>query len=295
MKTLFRIEAPQRRHPVIAALFWTYCPQAFAWWQSGVDMSEETWTVYDQALGDYAAGKTLGDRLREWGFTPILDEVRAYIEAVDLFRANHRTIQGPEKSLFFREVFKQLPPHKANPLYHQMCQSVRSWDNFYEYIWTFAFGIPDWTRGLALAREEPTIDQVGLPVKVGRSETFEVPVWRFHDGINYYVCVLEGDPAFLLTVATLFGDFDAVSAIPAIHILHLDGAVRRFNPPMDIRMCQHTLTSLSVHLNAYRGAWPGGALEIDDKKCRGCAYNFLCWETPNTLRDLLPAKEKQAG
>lgn len=263
-------DAP-RSHVVIAGLWAAYCPQAAMWWCAGAE-PEARRDAIEEALSDIAKGKTLRQALEERGFQSILDEVPRYVEVVETFRTLHRHISAPERTLFFSEVFHRLPLSRRFGLDAAIKTLGGDWDNFYTYIWTFAFGVEDWARAIGIDHAHLRVETVSLLVQVAKTQPFTVPVWRFTDGHQAYIAMLDqpGRP-LLWTVMTHFGDFKSVESIPAIWILTDRGEASVYQPPLDatdtIRLLKHVKKP---------NTWPLGA--FDNGRCCTCAYAYLCWE-----------------
>ena len=276
-----------RRHPVAAALWYAFCPQAAAWWTAGAG-PEEPFDPYRAALADVAAGKTLRRALEERGFGPVLDEAPRYVQTVEQFRGLHRSVPAPERTLFFAEVFHRLPLGRRFGLDGAIATLGGDWDHFYTFIWTFAFGVEDWARAMGIPAEEVRVEAAELAVTAPKTRTVPFRVWRFTDGRQAHAAVLEGESELALAVAAHFGDFAALKATPAVWVLDRQGRAAVYDPPLNARDTHRVLVRLAEAARRRR-PWPAGAFE---GKCGRCAFAHLCWEEGKMRTEFVLREER---
>ncbi len=134
-----------RGHPILTALLYSYCPAAARWWLAGADPQPPFDPVW-QALEDQVQGGVLKDVLRGYGYDKWLDLAKQYIEQVEAYRRLHPDVVSPERLPFF--TGGRTTVRMRFEMQHAIDKLGGAWQNFFVYVRTWAFLIPDWGRAV---------------------------------------------------------------------------------------------------------------------------------------------------
>jgi len=151
-----------RNHPILAALLYVYCPMAARWWLAGADPQPPFDPVW-QAMIDRLSGKSLKEKLEEFGFSSLILESKAYIKEVEAFRRVHPGIPSPELLPIFSGG--QTGVRQRVGQYQAIERLGKDWHNLFKYSRTWAFLIDDWERKMKFFAP-PTRRQISLPLIV---------------------------------------------------------------------------------------------------------------------------------
>lgn len=136
-------------HPLLTALLYSYCPAAVYWRHSGA-LPTLVFDPISVAMADYGKGWDLKIALAMHGFETLEDEAKRFCEQVRKFRNQYPFASAPENSPLFRAADRKL---KANPFGRTGAieKFGGDWNNFYRYIHTREFLIPDWIKGMGMS------------------------------------------------------------------------------------------------------------------------------------------------
>jgi hypothetical protein len=90
----------RRKHPLLSALLYEFCPQAVCFWHARLDpqpVPDPAW----QALQDYANGGTLSDQLALYELEDFNSSAESYITDIQDYRGEHM-VHAPEAKLHFQ-------------------------------------------------------------------------------------------------------------------------------------------------------------------------------------------------
>ena len=168
-----------RRHPILSALLYVFCPQAAYWWLAGAEPELPFDPVW-QVLRDMGDGKTLVEQLEAYELGDFRDEIKTYVGEVETFRRHHAHIKAPERLPFFRGG--QLPLSRRFGAADGIRHLDGDWDNLFAYARAWAFLYPDWMENMRISQSADvrfkietlalTLNGIRLPI------SWDVPVWQ---------------------------------------------------------------------------------------------------------------------
>lgn len=168
-----------RGHPILSALLYTFCPQAAYWWLAGAEPELPFDPVW-QALKDLGEGTTLAAQLEQYDLGDFKEDVRCYIEKVEVFRRHHANLQAPETLPFFRGG--QLPLSRRFGAERGIRHLGGEWENLFAYARAWAFLYPDWLTGMRISQSAHVqfrIETIALTLNGIRLPVYwDAPVWQ---------------------------------------------------------------------------------------------------------------------
>ncbi len=140
-----------RKHPLLSALLYEFCPQAVFFWQAGLDPQPVFDPVW-QTLQDYASGGVLNEQLAFYGLEDFSAAAEQYVTDIQEFRSTN-TVYAPETSVLFTEA---KPTTEERRKFTQTVEKhFGSWDNLYTYVRAWAFLIGDWRLRSGIPNTHP--------------------------------------------------------------------------------------------------------------------------------------------
>ena len=273
-----------RGHPILSALTYAFCPTATRWWLAGADPLPPFDPVW-QSLQDLSSGGTLLEHLKRYGFEDLTEEIKAYVQEVQAYRAQH-PVQAPETLPLFRGG--KLPVARRFGSQNAINNLGADWRNLFVYVRTWAFLSQDWRSGMGIERNidhSISSEKVALTLNFTRLPIqFDTLVWRVSVGqateirIGALVERKEQDQLrfCLLNRCSPPGKKPWPNR-PMLFALDRDsGEVQHFEHTLPERDLEHTVQSLSNL--AKEGPYPPLNALRQPSTCRYCGYHSLCFE-----------------
>lgn len=283
------------RHPLMSALLYCYCPAAAYWWLSGAQPA----LVFDPisvAMLDYSKGWDLETGLAAHGFDTLKEEAKRFCEQVHSFRKTYSFASAPENSLLFRGVDTKLMANTFG-LAEAFEKFGGHWINFYRYVHTRQFLIPDWIKGMGMA------DSVKVEV---RRVTLLLSMEFVRKALQWDTWVLEAYAGGVKrTVVGLFTDrhgqdelrfYLAQHATPLQGLWNIQpevaglncntGEFSKYNP----RATEGDITKIVEGINAQARNGPLPALHALTRPglCEKCGYRSQCHVDDKRLSSFVP-------
>lgn len=266
-----------RGHPVLAALLYAACPAAARWWLSGVDPVlpfDPLWEVLCQR----AAGKTLREVLEEWGLSALLPDARRYVERFEIRRAREAR-RSPDSIAVGAAFLEETFPFKKRFLNAVSLERMGGGENFFRFIYAWAFALQDWQNEIGLGPVQSTL--LSTSIRVGPESPVLFPIWSLSDGrretaVFFKANREECSDDLLREVLLVFSD----EAFPSnLFSLDLYGQAERVRP----RYARETLTALLNNLfqiSEY-GPYPPLPGLTTPHRCASCGFQPVCWGRGN--------------
>ncbi len=280
-----------RKHPLLSALLYEFCPQASFFWRSGLDPHEIHDPVW-KALQDYSDSGNLADQLRMYELEDFSESAKQYINDIQDFRSSN-PVRAPEISTLFPNG---KPTAEEKRKFNQAVEKhFGDWPNLYAYIRTWAFLIGDWRLRSGISNEKTYLfrkTHLALVVP-GLGEPVYWQVWAWWVKIENQTSVDIGlltpdrlrDPfrPWLVRTASLDGD-RGWPAMPTIH--HLNDQTGEVNDPENYlpdTQLKNMLSKLAVI--AETGPYPPLNLLRRPSACQACGFYKFCFneERPTDL------------
>jgi len=178
-----------RRHPLLAALLYAFCPAAARWWVAGAE-PEQVFDPIWQALTDRAGGKTLKEALAGYGFETLLEDAKQYVEQVEAFRRHHPGIAAPELLPTFSGGHLELA--KRFGLQEAINKLGGRWENFFAYMRAWAFLVSDWAAEMRFF-DAPELTRYNLMLSLpGTRRPVRFPAWVWIDRVGHGTRIVIG-------------------------------------------------------------------------------------------------------
>lgn len=218
----------ERKHPLLSALLYEFCPQAVFFWRSGLDPQP----VFDpiwQALQDYANGGTLNEQLAFYELEDFSAAAEQYVIDIQDFRSAN-TVHAPEASVLFMDAG---PTAEEKRKFTRVVEKhFGNWDNLYAYIRAWAFLIGDWRLRCGIPNEHPYMLRknsivIRIP-ELGEPVYWQVWAWwvKVQNITTVHIGLLTPDKQrdpfrpYLVRTCNLEGDSPWPGELPRIHSLN---------------------------------------------------------------------------
>lgn len=281
-----------RKHPLLSALLYEFCPQAVFFWHAGLDPQPVPDPVW-QALQDYASGSTLNEQLAFYELEAFSAAAEQYVSDIQEFRSTN-TVYAPETSVLFTHP---APTAEEKRKFTQAAEKhFGGWDNLYAYIRAWAFLIGDWrlrsgipnTQTYLLRKNSVLIDIPNL----GEPVYWQVWAWwvKAQNATTIHIGLLtpnhERDPfrPLLVRNSNLEGDSPWPGDLPQLHSLNYQtGEVAQPNEWLSEKQIKSLLAKLAVVAEA--GIYSPTNLLRHPATCRHCGFSQFCYnaEQPTEL------------
>jgi hypothetical protein len=273
-----------RKHPLLSALLYEFCPQAAFFWRSGLDPQP----VFDpawQALQDYAHGGTLYENLVVCKLEDFSPAAEQYVIDIQDFRSAN-AVRSPETTALFMEA---KPTAEERRKFTQAVEKhFGGWGNLYKYIRAWAFLIGDWRLRSGISNEQPYllrknsillhVPELGTPVYW--------PVWAWwvkaQNTTSVHIGLLtpdgERDPLrpVLVRTSNLEGDSPWPGGLPILHTLNYrTGAVAA--PEYLFSDEQAKLLLAKLASIAETGPYPPLNMLRHPEACQYCGFYPFCY------------------
>jgi len=284
----------ERKHPVLGALLYAFCPAAARWWRAGAEPKppfDPVWT----ALEDIASGATLKDSLHRLGFEKLVTHAKDYIEKINGYRKLHPGHISPE-------LWPQFPggrlPADTRFGSNEAIESLgNNWDNFFIYIRVWSHIVRDWELNMRISDKDllPQMDWMATSLPDFK-KPFLFPVWAWttekrttlgiimNNGLG--VDVLRGE---LARYAGSSGS-KPWSDVPALYMLDsVTGIIETPSQAVPNKTDLSLLLKNLYQLVDREIAPPQNAL-MNPKICAQCAYRTMCYMPKS--KQLTPLAQK---
>ncbi len=274
-----------RKHPLLSALLYEFCPQAAFFWRSGLDPQPTLDPVW-MAMQDKAIGGTLMEHLARYELGDFHDQAEAYVTDIQDFRSENQ-VRAPESSALFQ---KPAPTAEERRKFtHAAEKHFGGWDNLYTYIRAWAFLIGDWRVRSGVSNDHPyLLRKTSILLQVpdlGAPLYWQTWAWwvKVQNATTVHIGLLTPDGArdpFRPTLAqksSLEGDSPWPNEmLPVLHSLNYQtGAVQ---PPefllsdKQVKLLLGKLASV-----AETGPYPPLNLLSQPETCRHCGFYAFCF------------------
>lgn len=285
-----------RRHPILSALLYVFCPQAAYWWLAGAEPELPFDPVW-QVLQDMGEGKTLAEKLDEYELGGFREEVKTYVGEVETFRRHHAHIKAPERLPLFRGG--QLPLSRrfgaANGIHHL----GGDWQNLFAYTRAWAFLYPDWLESMRISQNADvhfSIETLALTLNGIRLPVYwNTPVWQIQikhvREIRIGALMQEGEPDFLrlalLALSSPKGDRPWQTRPQVFSLNPKTGEAQ----PADVPLANRRLPQVVKHLAEAATQEVHAPLNALCKPslCKACGYIQLCYQRKMLSARLFPS------
>lgn len=167
-----------RKHPILSAMLYAFCPTAAHWWFVGADPTPPFDPVW-RSLEDLASGGTLLDHLVRYGFENLIDDIREYVHEVDEYRKLH-PVSSPELLPLFRggkiETARRFGSQNA------ISNFGGDWHNLFTYVRTWVYLAQDWRIRMRIDRSSRYIlsaEKVNIILPFTRlAVQFDTWIWK---------------------------------------------------------------------------------------------------------------------
>ena len=140
-----------RKHPLLSALLYEFCPQAVFFWRSGLDPQPVLDPVWI-ALQDKAIGGTLMEHLERYELGGFHEQAQEYITDIQDFRSVNQ-VYAPESSVVFS---MPSPTAEERRKFTRAAEKhFGGWDKLYAYIRAWSFLIGDWRVRSGVSNDHP--------------------------------------------------------------------------------------------------------------------------------------------
>lgn len=272
-----------RKHPLLSALLYEFCPQAAFFWRSGLDPQPVFDPVW-QALQDYANGGTLNEQLGYYELADFSSAAEQYVTDIQDFRSAN-LVRAPETSVLFTEA---KPTAEERRKFTQAVEKhFGNWDNLYAYIRTWAFLIGDWRLRAGIPNEHPYQlykNSLSLQIpELGEPVYWQAWAWwvKLQNTTTVHLGLLtpagQRDPfrPFLVRMSSLEGDSPWPAGLPQIHtLIYQTGEVAT---PENLLSDGQVKTLLAKLANiAETGPYPPLNLLRYPAVCQSCGFYQFC-------------------
>ena len=148
-----------RRHPILEALLYEFCPAAAHWWLAGVDPvlpDDMVWKMMELR----AAGMNLRQVLELVDLGEVAPDVKAYLQEIENFRLVYemQRLASPELGPYFKSEIKRKNHNFGFREGYVRLGVARGWADVLEFarLWSFVF--VDWQLNAHIVYEEGKTD-----------------------------------------------------------------------------------------------------------------------------------------
>lgn len=274
-----------RKHPLLSALLYEFCPQAACFWRAGLDPILPVDPVW-MAMQDYASGSTLNEQLAMYELGDFSASAEQYITDIEEFRGEN-VVRAPENSALFTQP---APTAEDKRKFTRAVEKhFGGWENLYAYIRAWAFLLGDFRLRCGIPNDHPYLlrkNSVLLQVPdLGEPLYWQVWAWWVKvqnvTTIHLGLLTLPGqrDPfrPFLMRTCNLEGDSPWPGGdLPRLH--HLNQATGEVEAPeylwpdKQVRFLLAKLASV-----AEMGVYPPLNLLRQPDACRRCGFQKFCY------------------
>jgi hypothetical protein len=280
-----------RKHPLLSALLYEFCPQAAFFWRSGLDPHEVHDPVW-KALQDYAFGGTLVDQLGMYELDDFSETAQQYVTDIQDFRASH-LVRSPETSALFPSG-RPTAEEKRN-FTQAIEKHFGDWDNLYAYIRTWAFLIGDWRLRSGITNDKNyslrKTQLVFVLPELGEGVYWQIWAWwvkiEHNTSVHLGLLTPDGLRDPFRPWLTRTSGLDGSSAWPSTPILHrLNYQTGEVSDPENL-LTERQFRSLLLKLAtvAESGPYPPLNMLRHLATCQFCGFRKFCYneERPTDL------------
>lgn len=273
-----------RKHPLLSALLFEFCPQAVFYWRSGLDPLPPTDPVW-KALQDNANGGEMFEHLTRYELDGFHDSAEQFVTDIQDFRSAN-LVRAPETSILFP---KARPTAEERRKFSQAVEKhFAGWDNLYTYIRAWAFLIGDWRLRCGVSNDQPYMLRKNSLVLhlpgFGQPVYWQVWAWwvKVQNTTTVHIGLLtpdrQRDPfrSVLVRMSSLEGDTPWPGGLPLLHSLNYHtGEVESPEYPLpdgQVKLLLGKLASI-----AETGPYPPVNMLRHPQACRNCGFYQFCY------------------
>lgn len=180
------IEKNNRPHPFIMAWLYHYCPVAAYHYLVGI-VPQKPFDPVWLAMSDYVNGGKMVDYLKKYGFDPLLEDVKRYIQAVSAYR-QETMIENAEMYPTFRGG--AIPPERRYGVGNAIDAFGGNVRNLFLYARTWTFLITGWRDAMRLPGNAE-LKLVDVEIKIStKIPAVKYPFWVWRTQEETIPCVL---------------------------------------------------------------------------------------------------------
>lgn len=299
-----------RKHPILNALLYVFCPLAAYWSRTGADIVIPDDIVW-QAMTDFASGVGIKEALEAHGVDePTNEKLKKYYAVVNEWRNRNHDLAPELSSMFPMQAHFAPAATFGNSDVYQYFGG--QWRYLFEYVRVWSVLIYQWQDAIAPgARDdgdiEFTLQEVALSAPgVRKPAYFQVWAWEQKNGMSSrtHLGLLVNFPGvskhpqiirdkiqgiqdqlrFALVQHSARVGKEPWSSPPNVYALdRATGASTPFDVTVNTSDVLKMVSGLSEA--ARRGPhYPLGALQAPEK-CGACGFRWQCYRNGNTVTD----------